>query len=144
MGPSEDKNPESLRIFSRIGSRCQETATSPPTFQERLATETFVNGIRDGEVKKVLQLSRYQTSSEGFIRALEVEAPYNSSRTYHKVRVAELEMEENDGKKKVLEKLSQQMDAISQRLENDMPRKRSLDIYRCGSQGHLKSDCCAR
>ncbi|KAJ3663071.1 hypothetical protein Zmor_007380 [Zophobas morio] len=69
--------------------------------EERLATETFVNGIREGEVKKVLKLSRYQTSSEGFIRALEVEAPYNSSRTYHKVRVAELEMEENDGKKKM-------------------------------------------
>ena len=59
---------------------CQETAYSdvPQTFQERLATETFVNGIRDVEIKKVLQISRYQTSSEALIRALEVEAAYNS------------------------------------------------------------------
>ena len=82
---------------------------APPTFQERLVTETFVNGIRDVQVKKVLQLSRYHTSSEALIRALEVEAAYNSSRTCHKVRVAELEMKENDGIKKIQEKLSQQM-----------------------------------
>ena len=70
---------------------------APPTFQERFAIETLVNGIRDVEVKKVLQLSRYQTSSEALIRALEVMAAYNSSRTCHKVRVVELEMKENDG-----------------------------------------------
>ena len=39
--------------------------------------------------------------------------------------MAELEMEENDGIKKILEKLSQQMDGISQELQNSMPRKRS-------------------
>ena len=53
---------------------------APPTIQERLATETFVDGIRDVEVKKVLQLSRYQTSSDALIRALEVEAGYSSSK----------------------------------------------------------------
>ena len=77
----------------KVGESLQEFATDvkkmirlvysdvPPTIQERLATETFVNGIR------VLQPSRYQTSSDALIRALEVEAAYSSSRTCYKVSV---------------------------------------------------------
>ncbi|KAJ3641735.1 hypothetical protein Zmor_028216 [Zophobas morio] len=102
-----------------------------PTFQGTLAIETFVNGIRDGEIKKVLQLSRYQTSSEALIRALEVEAAYNSSRTWHKVRIAELDEEKNDKVEKLLEKLSQQMDGLSRGLENVASQKKSLECYRC-------------
>ena len=115
-----------------------------PTFQGTLAIETFVNGIRDGEIKKVLQLSRYQTSSEALIRALEVEAAYNTSRTWHKVRIAELDEEKNDKVEKLLEKLSQQMDGLSRGLENVASRKKILECYRYGRQGHLKRDCRAR
>ena len=62
---------ESLQEFEADIKRLIYLAYSaaPPTFQEKLATETFVNGIRDVEVKKILQLSRYQTSSETLIRA---------------------------------------------------------------------------
>ena len=61
------------------------------------------------EVKKILQVSTYQTSSDALVRTLEMEAAYNSSRTCYKVRVVELETEENDK----LEKLSQEMDGIA-------------------------------
>ena len=138
---------ESLQEFEADVKRLVRLAYSdaPPTFQETLAIETFVNGIRDGEVKKVLQLSRYQTSSEALIRALEVEAAYNSSRTWHKVRVAELETEENDKLEKLLEKLSQQIiNGLAQGRENGAPPKKSMECYRCGRQGHLKRDCRAR
>ena len=79
----------------KVGESLQEFATDvkkmirlvysdvPPTIQERLATETFVNGIR------VLQPSRYQISSDALICALEVEATYSSSRTCYKFSVAE-------------------------------------------------------
>ena len=40
---------------------------APPSFQESLATETFANGIRDGKVKKILQASTFQTSSDALI-----------------------------------------------------------------------------
>ncbi|KAJ3655626.1 hypothetical protein Zmor_014748 [Zophobas morio] len=81
------------------------------------------------------QLSRYQTSSEALIRALEVEAAYYSSRTWHKVRMVELEKEENDKVEKLLEKFWEKfsqriIDGLSQGLENGVPRKRNLDCYR--------------
>ena len=41
------------------------------------------NGIRNVEVKKILQISRCQTSADALIRAVEVEAAYNTSRTCH-------------------------------------------------------------
>ena len=71
---------ESLQEFEANVKRLVRLAYSDalPTFQERLATETFVNGIRDVEVKKVLQVSRNQTSFDALIRALEVEVAYSS------------------------------------------------------------------
>ena len=52
---------EFLQEFEANVKRLVRRAYSgaPPTFQERLATETFINDIRDVEVKKVLQLSKY-------------------------------------------------------------------------------------
>ena len=84
------------------------------TDYSREACDRNIRSIRDVEVKKVLQPSTYQTSSDALIRALEVKGAYNSSRIFHKVRVTELEMEEHDRIKKILEKLSQQMDGTSQ------------------------------
>mgnify|MGYP005985302589 FL=1 len=43
---------------------------TPLPFQGRFATETFVSCIRDGEVKKILQVSTYQTSFDALIRVL--------------------------------------------------------------------------
>ena len=64
---------ESLQEFAADVKKMVRLAypEAPPTIQERLATATFVDGIRDVEVAKVLQLSRYQTSSEAVIHALE-------------------------------------------------------------------------
>ena len=36
------------------------------------------------------------------------------------------------------------MDGVHQGLESDMPRKKTLECYRCGRQGHLKPDWRAR
>ncbi|KAJ3666847.1 hypothetical protein Zmor_002277 [Zophobas morio] len=74
MKTRTQKLEESLQEFEVDAKRLIYLAYSdaPPTFQERFAIETLVNGIRDVEVKKVLQLSRYQTSFEALIRALEV------------------------------------------------------------------------
>ncbi|KAJ3652234.1 hypothetical protein Zmor_018215 [Zophobas morio] len=55
-----------------------------------------LNGSHDVEVKNVLQLSRYQTSSEALSRALEVKVAYKSSRTCYKVSIAETQQEENN------------------------------------------------
>ena len=74
---------------------------------------------------------------------MEGEAAYNISRTCHKVRVAELEMQENDKVEQLWEKMSQQIDGLSQRLENSVPHKKSLEYYRCDRQGHLKRHRCA-
>ena len=85
-------------------------------------TETFVDGIRDFEVKKVLQLSTCQTSSDTLIRALEVEAAYSSSKTCYKVRVTETGKEENNKIDNLLKKFSQQIiNGLVQRRENGAP-----------------------
>ena len=98
---------------------------APPTIQERFATETFIIGIRDVKVKKMLQVFRCQTSTDGLIHALEVEAAFSTTRTCYKVSVAEREKEENNKIKKLLEKLLR-------RRKNDVSPKQRLEYYRDG------------
>ena len=94
---------------------------------------------------RILQVSRYQTSSDALIRALEVEAAYNSSRRCYKARVAELETGENEKLEKLLEKFSPQIiNGLAQGRDIGAPPTKSMECYRCGRQGHLKRDCHVR
>lgn len=78
-----------------------------------------------------------RTSSDSLIRALEVKTVYNSVKTCNKIIVAELEKEENDEIKKLLKKLSQQIDGLSQGRKNGVSGTRNLECYRCERQDHF-------
>ncbi|XP_063924728.1 uncharacterized protein LOC135138681 [Zophobas morio] len=75
------KSSESLQEFAAHVKRLVHLAYSeaPQDFQDRLVAETFVNGVRDSDVRRVLQISGFKKPSEALIRALEVDAAYNSS-----------------------------------------------------------------
>ena len=111
---------------------------TPPTIQERFTIKTFINGIRDLEVKKILRVFRCQTSAGARIRALEVEADFSTTRTCDKVSVADPKNEEDNKIEKLSEKLSekllQQIDGLFLRRENDMSHKQSMECYRCSSK----------
>ena len=79
---------------------------------------------------RILQVSRYQTSSDALIRALEVEAAYNSSRSCYKARVAELETGENEKLEKLLEKFSPQIiNGLAQGRDIGAPPTKSMECW---------------
>ncbi|KAJ3649083.1 hypothetical protein Zmor_020845 [Zophobas morio] len=133
---------ESLQEFAADVKKLVRLAytEAPQTIQERLVTETFVDGIRDVKVRKVLQPSRHQTS---FILCLKLCAGSGGGLQFFK-SVAETEKEENNKIEKLLEKLLRQIDELFRRRENDVSRNQSVECYRSGRQGHLKRDCRAR
>ncbi|UYV76783.1 hypothetical protein LAZ67_14002011 [Cordylochernes scorpioides] len=83
-------------------------------FLDQLAAQTFIDGIRDVEVQRVLRLASFDESREALVRALEVEAAYRVSESGHpRVRGAELIAEqsttrgggESDAIKEILKRL---------------------------------------
>ncbi|UYV69278.1 hypothetical protein LAZ67_6003085 [Cordylochernes scorpioides] len=91
---------------------------APIDFLDQLAAQTFIDGIRDVEVQRVLRLASFDKSREALVRALEVEAAYRVSESGHpRVRGAELIAEqsttggggESDAIKEILRKLERLM-----------------------------------
>ncbi|UYV74057.1 hypothetical protein LAZ67_11001991 [Cordylochernes scorpioides] len=65
-------------------------------FLDQWAAQTFIDGIRDVELQRVLRLASFDKSREALVRALEVEAAYRVSESgYPRVRGAELIAEQS-------------------------------------------------
>ncbi|UYV74972.1 K02A2.6-like [Cordylochernes scorpioides] len=128
---------ESLQGFEADVKRLCHLAYpgAPIDFLDQLAAQTFIDGIRDVEVQRVLRLASFDKSREALVRALEVEAAYRVSESGHpRVRCAELIAEqsttggggESDAIKEILKRL--------ERLEETgRPGRRSAGpCFRCG------------
>ncbi|UYV61913.1 hypothetical protein LAZ67_1007048 [Cordylochernes scorpioides] len=107
---------ESLQGFEADVKRLCHLAYpgAPIDFLDQLAAQTFIDGIRDVEVQRVLRLASFDKSREALVRALEVEAAYRVSESGHpRVRGAELIAEqsttggggESDAIKEILRRL---------------------------------------
>ncbi|UYV62961.1 K02A2.6-like [Cordylochernes scorpioides] len=76
---------ESLQGFEADVKRLCHLAYpgAPVDFLDQLAAQTFIDGIRDVEVQRVLRLASFDKSREAPVRALEVEAAYRVSESGH-------------------------------------------------------------
>ncbi|KAJ3663072.1 hypothetical protein Zmor_007381 [Zophobas morio] len=146
------KSSESLQEFAADVKRLVHLAypEAPQDFQDRLAAETFVNGVRDSEVRRVLQISGFKKPSEALIRALEVDAAYNSSpRSNVKIRGIGVEGEVNPIQES-LDKMSENFEKLAREIIAEIKTGSSrqhggrLECYRCGRQGHVRRDCRVR
>ncbi|UYV65170.1 K02A2.6-like, partial [Cordylochernes scorpioides] len=137
---------ESLQGFEADVKRLCHLAYpgAPIDFLDQLAAQTFVDGIRDVEVQRVLRLASFDKSREALVRALEVEAAYRVSESgYPRVRGEELIVEQSTtgggGKSDAFKEILKRLERLE---ETGRPGRRSAGpCFRCGRHGHLKRQC---
>ena len=141
---------ESLQEFEADLRRLVHLAypEAPEGFREELAAQCFISGLRDNELQRALQISRFSTSSEALVRALEIEAAF-SAIPRPKIRSVTVE-EQPESTHRSLEEMCRKFDKLCELLINKgvnnnqtENQRRSQDIrcYRCGRNGHIKRDC---
>ncbi|UYV85033.1 hypothetical protein LAZ67_X004344, partial [Cordylochernes scorpioides] len=117
---------------------------APIDFLDQLAAQTFIDGIRDVEVQRVLRLASFDKSREALVRALEVEAAYRVSESGHpRVHGAELIAEQSTtgggGESDAIKEILKRLEWLE---ETGRPGRRSAGpCFRCGRYGHLKRQC---
>ncbi|UYV64923.1 hypothetical protein LAZ67_3002460, partial [Cordylochernes scorpioides] len=138
---------ESLQGFEADVKRLCHLAYpgAPIDFLDQLAAQTFIDGIRDVEVQRVLRLASFDKSREALVRALEVEAAYRVSESGHpRVRGAELIAEQSTtvggGESDAIKKILRTLERLVERLE-ETGRRSAGPCFRCGRYGHLKRQC---
>ncbi|UYV61028.1 hypothetical protein LAZ67_1003178, partial [Cordylochernes scorpioides] len=138
---------ESLQGFEADVKRLCHLAYpgAPIDFLDQLAAQTFIDGIRDVEVQRVLRLASFDKSREALVRALEVEAAYRVSESGHpRVRGAELIAEQSTtgggGESDAIKEILRKLERLVERLE-ETGRRSAGPCFRCGRYGHLKRQC---
>ncbi|UYV84428.1 K02A2.6-like [Cordylochernes scorpioides] len=134
---------ESLQWFEADVKRLCHLAYpgAPIDFLDQWAAQTFIDGIRDVEVQRVLRLASFDNSREALVRALEVEAAHRVSESRHpRVRGAELIVEQSTtgggGNSNAIKEILKRLEWLE---ETGRPGRRSAGpCFRCGRRGHLK------
>ena len=108
---------------------------------DRMKIETFVNGIRDPEIKCATYESQKATFTETVSFALAQETARIISRPQiHKIRKLETECDEP---KSVIDSMKEAMKQVMEELKLGSNKPR-MKCYNCDKPGHLARECGAR
>ncbi|XP_072397444.1 uncharacterized protein [Diabrotica undecimpunctata] len=104
--------------------------TAPEDMMEKLAVQTFIDGLRDHEMQRTLRLARHKTLVDVLSAALEYESATQASGGYSKVRTVK---EEGDEDK--LDQLVNMMKSMTYK------KTKTIRCWNCGEIGHVRSSC---
>ena len=123
----------------------------PDEVLEEMATDMFIEGVRDVDMHQSLRMGRPKTLGDAISYALEFEAAKQSSNKYFmksrqvNVRNADNEMNKNEVNtvSKFKEALIELCSRFSDETKNqeERPIRRPLRCYNCQKTGHLKRQC---
>lgn len=123
------KSNESLQQFEADVARLVRLAYpgTPEDVLERLAVQSFLDGLRDSEMRQALTLARPTKLVDALTRALEFEAAKRFSRNQAHVRMVQedfgRDVEEIQGVRRISEK------------------RKQIRCWNCGKEGHVRSRC---
>ncbi|XP_050509334.1 scaffold attachment factor B1-like [Diabrotica virgifera virgifera] len=104
--------------------------TAPEDMMEKLAVQTFIDGLRDHEMQRTLRLARHKTLVDVLSAALEYESATQAFGGYSKVRTVKEEQDEDK-----LDQLVNMMKDIASK------KTKTIRCWNCGEMGHVRSSC---
>uniref|UniRef100_A0A6P7FU77 Uncharacterized protein LOC114332781 n=1 Tax=Diabrotica virgifera virgifera TaxID=50390 RepID=A0A6P7FU77_DIAVI len=95
---------------------------------EKLAVQTFIDGLRDHEMQRTLRLARHKTLVDVLSAALEYESATQASGGYSKVRTVKEEEDED------------KLDELVNMVKGFTSKKtKTMNCCSCGENGHARS-----
>ncbi len=106
-----------------------------------IATDAFIDAIRDPELKQAIRISGKRKTSEALVYALSYESAKDASRNKHHVR--NLNVDEDDLPQQIRRVVKEVMDERRPRATNQTLNRdgRTLRCWNCNSPGHLRRQC---
>ncbi|GFT08309.1 uncharacterized protein TNCV_1439081 [Trichonephila clavipes] len=138
------KTGESLQEYASEVERLANLAFTdyPPTVQEAISLQSFVDGLKDGEIQKAVRMADVQDLKSALLYALKLEAATQASRRDRQsIRRARVTADEPCESRllKEMEKLKEEMKTIKAGISNQ--EKRNFKCWGCGGTRHLRRNC---
>lgn len=135
----QQKSGETLQELKADIERLAHLAypAATPELLEVIATDAFIDALKDLELKKAIRISGKRRSSEALVYALSYEAAKDSSKITHHARNLELEDGSSDHQlRRVIKETIQEQLAEGRRDKYGRTR-----CWNCDRPGHLQRDC---
>ncbi|GFS99793.1 retrovirus-related Pol polyprotein from transposon 412 [Trichonephila clavipes] len=143
----QQKVSETLQELAMDVERLSHLAFSdcPTEVREVLALQHFIDGVRDAEIQKALQMADLKDLKGALVFAMKFEAAQQATRKdRHPIRA----VNESDTSNSSVERLERQMRSFMNRVESLMSQKadgkKTLKCWTCGRERHLQRSCRAR
>ncbi|GFW87601.1 uncharacterized protein TNCV_4485661 [Trichonephila clavipes] len=138
------KTGESLQEYASEVERLANLTFSdhPAIVREAISLQYFVDGLKDGEIQKVVRMADVQDLKSALLYALKLEAATQASRRdYQSIREARVIADEPCESRllKEMEKLKEEMQTIKAGISNQ--EKGNFKCWVSGGTWHLRRNC---
>lgn len=132
---------ESLQEFAAGVEQLSQLAyvSAPTDIQQHLATQAFIDGLRDQEMRRTLLMGDHRTVSTALVQALTLEAAKKASHAVIPVRRIVTPSSEGDEARKTLK--CWQCGELGHVRSHCLRGRKTIQCWTCGRTGHTSRSC---